>query len=61
MNIFDSHDYCTCTSNKNIHTEFSDQGSLSICDNCHKLIQDSFKSFDAYVTDNIQVVSSKPH
>ena len=48
MSIFDSHDYCTCTTSKNIHTEFSDQGSLSICDHCHKTVKDSFKSFESY-------------
>lgn len=52
MSIFDSHDYCTCKSSKNIHTEFSDQGSLSICDHYHKLIKDSFKSFETYTKES---------
>ena len=46
--MIDSPDYCTCNNNKNIHTEFNDQGSLSICDNCHKLVKDSFKTFESY-------------
>ncbi|MFR3046421.1 MAG: hypothetical protein ACLTMY_01365 [Enterococcus faecium] len=45
--MIDSPDYCTCNNNKNIHTEFNDQGSLSICDNCHKLVKDSFKTFES--------------
>ena len=50
--MIDSPDYCTCNNNKNIHTEFNDQGSLSICDNCHKLVKDSFKSFESYPVKN---------
>lgn len=50
--MIDSPDYCTCNNNKNIHTEFNDQGSLSICDNCHKLVKDSFKTFESYPVQN---------
>lgn len=50
--MIDSPDYCTCNNKKNIHTEFNDQGSLSICDNCHKLVKDSFKTFESYPVQN---------
>ncbi|OTP10154.1 hypothetical protein A5844_001852 [Enterococcus sp. 10A9_DIV0425] len=55
MNIFNSHDYCSCTNTKNIHTEFSDQGSLSICDHCHKLIEGSVRSFESYKIESPQL------
>ncbi|MBF8807473.1 MAG: hypothetical protein IC227_02545 [Enterococcus lacertideformus] len=50
--MLEDHDYCTCINSKNIHTEFSDQGSLNICDHCHKLVKGSFKSFESYMKES---------
>lgn len=52
MNILNAHDYCVCTKIDNMRTEYTDFGSLSMCEYCHKMIENSFKPFDPRAIEN---------
>ncbi|AMM98161.1 hypothetical protein UP12_12685 [Bacillus pumilus] len=38
--------YCTCEKRSTISEELNDQGHWSVCNDCNKVIEDTFEYFD---------------
>lgn len=39
-------DYCTCEKRSTISEELNDQGHWSVCNDCNKVIEETFEYFD---------------
>ena len=46
MQTANTQDYCTCTTNQNVHTEINRPRKSQFCDHCHKMIEGSNQPFE---------------